>query len=146
MELLTSLGINSTFFVQAIIFILIFLFLKNFVFESYAQALNERMKRTKGGEELALDLQKQTETLKTEFEVKAREINSEISKTFEKHKMDASKEVDKVVGAARAEANTLLDANRATIAKEVSVAKESMKNEVPKLAEVIVGRLLGRNT
>ncbi|MGE3759190.1 MAG: hypothetical protein AB7H97_15610, partial [Pseudobdellovibrionaceae bacterium] len=140
-----SLGINSTVFIQFAIFLVTFLFLKEFVFEAYNKALEQRTHRTKGGEELALDIQKETESLKTQFEIKAREINSEITKVFDKHRTESSKEVDKVVGSARAEANALIEASRERISKEVSTAKESMNNEVPKLAEAMTARLLGRN-
>lgn len=145
MELLISLGLNQTVVIQLAIFLVTFFFLKSVVFTPYSNALIERLDRTKGGEELAFDLQKETENLKADYEVKARQINDEISKTFETHRSAANKDVEKIIGAARADAQQLVETNRAQIARELASSKDVMKSEVPKLASFMVSKLLGRN-
>ncbi|MBX3041442.1 MAG: ATP synthase F0 subunit B [Bdellovibrionaceae bacterium] len=144
MDLLHALGINQYAIVQFLIFAVMFAFLTGYVFSPYAKALDEREKRTVGGENLAEEYQEKAIELQTEYQQKARDLNSQIQTIFQSQKGAASAEQDKVVRQAQDEANSLIEKNRQAIAKSVSQVSEELRGQTTNVALAITNRLLGK--
>jgi F-type H+-transporting ATPase subunit b len=145
MAILNQLGINQTIFFQFVIFVIAYITLYFLVFKPYTAALNEREARTKGGEGLASELQRQARDLQTEYEKKARQINGQIKEIFDQYRAEASKETDVVISKARSEAQILVERARQQVAAEISQAENKLRDEVPMVAQVITAKLLTKN-
>lgn len=144
MDLLTQLGINSTALIQLAIFVVTVFFMRYFVFGPYAKAADERIRRTKGGEDDASEMILKTQTFQQEYEQKARAVNSEISKIFQTKKQEVSAQADSILAGARKDASANLESTRKTIAEEVRTAEVELKKETQQLSALMVKKLLGK--
>lgn len=144
MEIIHQLGINQTAFIQFAIFISIFFFLNTYVFTPYYKALEGRENRTLGGADLALELQKKTVDLHSEYQLKAKEITSKIKGIYDAQKNDVTKEYDLIVNKARTEANALLESNDRSIAQSIQSTASALEAETSNVAVAITQKLLGK--
>ncbi len=144
MAVLQALGINFTFFFQFIIASFGFFALSSLVFKPYSDALLEREKRTKGGEDEAAALLKQSMELRALYEQKAREVNGEIKAIFDSYRTDSTREYESTVSKAREEAQKVMNQSRAFVESEIAKATTRMKEEIPLLAQAISSRLLSK--
>src|SRR3954469_9588798 len=101
MELLRSLGVNSTFWIQVACFIISFSSLTFLVFIPYLRAHQEREARTVGSEESATRLIQEAHDLQQQYEQRAKVVNSQIKGAFDVQRQEAQKEYDRLVQNAR---------------------------------------------
>lgn len=144
MEIIHQLGINQTALIQFVIFVCMFFFLNIYLFTPYYLALKERETRTLGGEDLALELQKKSTELHSEYQVKAKEVSKQIKEIYDSHRNDAVKEYDLIVGKAREEAAELLEKNNKTIGQAIQAVAASLGAETTTVSMVITQKLLGK--
>lgn len=144
MEILQQIGVNQTALIQFVIFLFALLFLYNVVFKPYSHALEEREKRTKGGEDLALEIQKQALDLQRDYESKAREVSSQVKSIFDTHKMTATKDAEFLVAQARSEAEKLVQNNRDQVQISMRSASENLKGQTTQVALAITQKILGK--
>lgn len=142
MAILQALEINSTLFLQFILAAGCFMALSSLVFAPYAQALWERERRTRGGEADAIELTKQAADIRSRYEMRAREMNSEVKTIFDSYRDESNKEYESIVSKARAESQKLIEENRKRVSAEISEASKRLKDEVPMVAQAILTRLL----
>lgn len=144
MNILSSLGVDWTFFVHLVCFGVSYIFLTQLVLKPYANALREREKRTVGNEELAVRLNEETNRLRASYEQKARALNAEIKQYFDQSRSQAMAKYDELVTKARAEANEVLKSAQATVEKEVQAARKALADEVPAISSAIASKLAGK--
>lgn len=144
MDIFQSIGINATAIVQFVLFAIMLIFMSKVVFAPYAHALEERQKRTKGGEDLALEFQKKSVELQSTYENKSREINEQIKSIFDAARVEANKKYESIVGASRAQATQLTTDNRSQIAAAISQASAELKSQTSVVAMAITNKLLGK--
>ena len=142
MDIFGQLGINTTAAFQFVFFCIALLFLSKVVFGPYAHAQEERERRTKGGEDLALEYQNKSVELHSEYETKMRELNGEIKNIVDSAKAQASKEYETVVGGVRADSEKLVQENRAKIALAVQAAAQELKSQTTSVALAITNKLI----
>ncbi|MBK7889679.1 MAG: ATP synthase F0 subunit B [Bdellovibrionales bacterium] len=144
MELLKSLGINSTLWIHVACFAVAYLSLSNFLFKPYAKALRERESRTVGNEERATRMLNEAVEINTEYEQKAKSVSAAIRTEYDKSRAEALHEYDKVVTHARAEAAKALDHSRELIATELGKAKTLLAQEIPSVTSTIASKMAGK--
>jgi F-type H+-transporting ATPase subunit b len=144
MDIIQQLGINGAAGIQFCIFIVAFFFLNLFVFTPYYKAHEEREKRTLGGEDLAQEFQKKSTELHSEYQVKAKEVTQKIKEIYDAHRGDALKEYDALVGKARSEATSLLEANNQKIAQSIQATASALRAETTNVSVAITQKLLGK--
>lgn len=144
MEILASLGVDHTFFVQFLIASFAFSVLIWGVFTPYNNALTERESRTIGGEAVADDLLKQTQDLRARFEQRARAISGEIKSIFDAQRSEGQKDYDKISLDARTQAQALVESTRKSVAAQITDAQGKLRSEVPALSQAIVSKLLSK--
>jgi len=142
MDIFGQLGINTTAAVQFVLFAIALIFLSKVVFGPYAHALEERQRRTKGGEDLALEYQNKSVELQTEYETKTRELNSQIKGIIDAAKSQATKDYEALVAKARSESEKLVHDNRTKIAASVQGAAAELKSQTTAVAMAITTKLL----
>jgi len=121
-----------------------FFFLNIYVFTPYYKALEERERRTLGGEDLALEFQKKSTELHSEYQIKAKEVSKQIKEIYDAHRNDAIKEYDLIVGKARKEAGELLEKNTKTITQSIQAAAPALSAEMTSVCTAITQKLLGK--
>ena len=144
MEMIQSLGINSTAIIQFGIFIFTFFFLRHYVFSAYHAALLKRLEKTKGGEEIANEYAEKTSELHSQYQDEARKVHHEISTIYQHHRNEAMADADKLVTLARLEAQKMIEAARVTMAQSVATAAQSLKSQTSGVALSITNKLLGK--
>lgn len=145
MELLRSLGVNSTFWLHVACFVVSYLALTQLVFKPYSKALNEREKRTVGNEETATRLIQEASDLQGQYEQRAKQVNSQIKGAFDASRTEAMKEYDKLVQNSRDEAQKLLEESRAALATQIQNARKALSAEIPSVSVAIASRLAGKD-
>lgn len=144
MDIFGQLGINTTAAIQFVLFAIALVFLTKVVFGPYAHALEERERRTKGGEELAHEFQSKSVELQSTYEQKTRAVTAEIKAIFDTSKTAANKEYETTVSAARTQAEKLVQTNREKISAAVSQAASDLKSQTSAVAMAITTKLLGK--
>lgn len=144
LQICKQIGINQTAFIQFAIFILTIGFLRYVVFGPYTNAMGERKHRTKGGEDLAVEIHKKAGELHAEYELKAKEINSQIKEIYDHSRASAMKEYDSIVQNARNEANALIEKNRLELQNKIKATAEQLKSQTSAVALVITNKLLNK--
>jgi F-type H+-transporting ATPase subunit b len=142
MNILGQLGINSTAAIQFILFAISILFLTKAIFSPYLSALEERKKRTKGGEDLALEILAQSKHLQKEYETKLRGLNDQIKSTVESAKTLADKDYREALSSAKAEAELFIANNRKELSGSIEVAASELKSQTTAVAMAITTKLI----
>ncbi len=145
MQIFTALGVDSTIVIHLICFLISYVAFTRLVLKPYMRALEEREKRTVGGEEQAVRLVEEANDLQGQYEVKAREINAQITSIYNQSRTAAQKDSEVVVQAARSEATTLLEGARTKISTEVQSARKALSAEVPAVGAAIASKLAGKD-
>jgi F-type H+-transporting ATPase subunit b len=145
MDLLTSLGVNSTLAIQMGVFLVVYVVLKNVLFDAYFKAYIERNNRTVGQTELAEKYVTQTRELEARFAAKATEVNDRFKILFDKTRGEANKEYDRMITDARMQSKTLVDQARITIQKDMESAGNQLKSEVATVSKLISQKLIGKD-
>lgn len=144
MEILKSLGVNSTLWIQLLCFLVSYFALTSLVLKPYMAALREREKRTIGSEEAAVRLIEETTDLHAVYEQKAKMINSKIKSFYDQSRVEATKEYDRLVEAARLESAALLEQSRQDIGRQIQSAKAKLTTEIPAVGSAIASKLAGK--
>lgn len=142
MDIFGQLGINTTAAIQFVLFAIALIFLSKVVFTPYTHAYEERQRRTKGGEDLALEYQNKSVELHSEYETKARELNNEIKGIVDGAKSQANKDYESLVAKARSESEKLVHENRTKISTAVQGAAAELKSQTTAVAMAITTKLL----
>jgi F-type H+-transporting ATPase subunit b len=144
MEVLHALGIDSTVLFQFVIATFAFFALSTLVYKPYTDALLQREKRTKGGEEAAVELAKKASELRTAYEKKAREVSTQIKSIFDLQRNEATREHEMIVSKSRNETTKLIEETRHRVSTELADASKKMKEETPVIAQAMVAKLLSK--
>jgi F0F1-type ATP synthase membrane subunit b/b' len=145
MELLRSLGVNSTFWIQVGCFIVSFLSLTQLVFKPYLRAHHEREKRTVGNEETATRLIQEATDLHHQYEQRAKTVNSQIKSAFDASRGEAQKEYDVLVQNARQQAQSLIEESRQALSTQIQAARKQLSADIPSVSVAIASRLAGKD-
>jgi len=141
-SIISSLGINATLFIQLGIFVVVFAFLKTVVFTPYFNAYEERQKKTQGNQQQADQLWAHTREIEAQYQRKARSLNTDVKAIFDKARLEAALEQEKIYSEAREKAKSTVDKAREVVQGELNRAREDLIKEAPELARGIKERLL----
>ena len=142
--ILPALGVNNTIAYQFIIFMAVLLFLWHFTFKPYFEAYNQRQSQTTGNQEEAEQIAAKTRELENIYQRQARGLNTDIKSVFDKRRLEAQKEHEKLVVEAKDKAKEILDGARSTIEGEYNRAREELLKESPTIGKSIASRLISK--
>lgn len=144
MEILASLGVNSTIGIQFCIFLVAFLVLNLLVFKPYLAAYEEREKRTSGQTKAAEGLFEEANKLKEEYASMARTQLEESQAIYAQAKKEAGSVYQEKVDEAKKVASSEVEKARIEIANQLSAASTNIKSEVSSISGIISEKLIGR--
>jgi F0F1-type ATP synthase membrane subunit b/b' len=145
MDLLRTLGVNSTLALQFVIFIVTFLIMKIVLFKPYFEAFNKRNERTIGQTEQAEKYLEESRKLEDEYAAKAKEVNERYRKIYDQTRVEANKEHERLVSEARARSKQLMDQSRTQIETQVQAVKAQIAQEVNNVSQLINHKLIGKD-
>lgn len=140
-NILVSLGVNKTVFIQMGIFLLAFTFLKYFIFGPYLKAYIERRKRTVGHSDVAREMKAEIDALEATYSAEAKAQNEKIKELFNEKRAIGTKEATKIVETGHANAQKTLAEGKKSIDTAFGQAREEMKTFVPSIGDAMVERL-----
>ena len=143
LEILTSLGIDTTVFYQFFIFFVAYISMNHIVFKPYLKAHDERLRRTVGGEEQAKNLQEDTVKLEEQYSLEAKKLNDEIKTIFGEQNQKALKQKTEILEKARKDAEAKVQAGRSALDEAVSDARQAIGQQIPDISEKIENKFMG---
>ena len=144
-KILGGLGVDYTIWYQLGLFIFVLVFLGKFTFEPYLDAFNERATMTTGNQDEAQEIAAKTRELETVYQRQARGLNTDIKSVFDKRRLEAQKEHERIVVDAKDKAKGILDTARSQIQDEYNRAREELLKESPVIGKSIAARLLSKD-
>lgn len=136
-EILRSLGIDSTVYFQFAIFFVAFVSMKFIVFRPYLKAYDERMRRTVGGQEEAESLLRAADEQENLFRSNAKELNTQIKSIFGEFNSKAKKEVEEILTEAKQEADAQTEQARKELDASVNSVRKELESLLPNISENI---------
>jgi F-type H+-transporting ATPase subunit b len=143
LQILTQLGANETAIMQFFIFIFAVTFLTVFIFGPFFKAYDQRLKQTKGAEQVASETEDEAKKLEAIYQLRAREINQKVKDIFDTARKQASESVNTLLGQARASAQDMTDKARQQIAAQKSSADKDIQAVAQDVAVEISKKLTG---
>ncbi len=141
-EILTSLGIDSTVYFQFGIFSVAFISMKYIVFNPYLAAYDERVRQTVGGQEEAHQLLEEAEKQEALFAAEAKKLNGRIKEIFGTFNLKAKKEVEDILGTAKKEAEAQTELARKELEASVADARKEMESHIPEISSNIQNKFV----
>ena len=142
MDVLEQLGLDKTFFIQFVVFWVVFLLLGRMFFRPFLALFEARHKKTVEDREAAEKLLAQADAKFEEYKKRLGEARLDAKKEYEAVLAQAKKDESAVLHAARDEAKKITQEAVESIGKQREQLKKSLEGEIEQLARSISDRLV----
>jgi F-type H+-transporting ATPase subunit b len=143
-EILNQLGLDQTFFIQLLVFAVLFFILKPLYFRPFQRLFEARHKRTVEDREAAEKLSAQAEAKYLEYKDKLSAERVAIKRDYEAMIAEARAQEAAELAKAREEAKKITQEAVESIAKQREQLKKQLEADVDGLARTISEKLLSR--
>lgn len=140
--IISSLGIDSTLFVQLGVYLVAYVILYNLVFKPYFLASEERRKMTVGNADSVKRSAELIQIAEEKFQKRARQINEEVSFLFNDQRSAASREIELVNKEAQEKTKALANETQQQIKLQLEQASSALTQSVDDVSKVIVQQIL----
>lgn len=144
LAILTGLGVDYTLYIQLGLFLFVLLYLWFVTFTPYMKAYSERIQQTTGSQGEAEEISAKVRELESAYQRKARGLNTDIKSVFDKQRLEAQKEHERIIVDAKDRAKEILERARNQIQDEYNRAREELLKESPVIGQNIAARLLSK--
>lgn len=141
-SLLTSLGIDSTVFIQLGIYLITFIILYAMTFGPYFNASEERRKQTSGSLEFAEKAEEMIKKSEEKYQIRARQINDEISLVFKEQRAFGIKESERLMSEASVKSKEIMSQAQQKLSDQLEQAQGQIGLLSKEISAVIVQQLL----
>ncbi len=141
-SLIQALGVDSTFFIQLVIFLLFYPILSRLLFLPYFKLQNQREKETVERMKEVTSLEQEKERLQEEYKKRAHEINETFNKIYMKESKLLRESFLKRREKKQAENKDQYEKKIKDLLQEIKTVEEQLNKEVNQLTEVAVSRLI----
>jgi F-type H+-transporting ATPase subunit b len=141
-----GISIDSSFAVQIVTFLVLWMLLQRMVFEPMLRVLSEREERTRGNEQKAESLRADAQALQGQYDERMRAARRQVFDQSERQRKSWREEEREIVTRARDAATARLGQVRERMAAELEEARVSLRPEAEALAARVVDRVLGNGT
>ncbi len=142
-KILSSVGVNHTFWYLFIIFIIASFIMSRLVFKPYLDAYEKREALTIGNEEDAKELIVKANLLEEQFSEKAKDLNGKIKEMFFSAKQKIEQESLEQLSKAKKENESNFEKEIIVLEKQVISAKEELMKEASGMTSLIRNKMLG---
>lgn len=135
---------DVTFLIQLVSFLVFWQLMKVVLFNPVQRALHERTARTAGAQQTADTLRNEGAALRAQLDAALQAARADGIRSADEIRRRADIEEQAILGRYQAEANTLLERERAETARQVDAARTPLRAEAERLAAAVVVKVLGR--
>ncbi len=139
-----GISLDASFGIQIASFFLLWLVLKQLLFDPMLRVLEERERRTLGNERAAQRLRAEAEALRAECDERLAAVRHELLEQSEETRKAARTEERRIIAQARAAAARHLAAARAEIAAQAEAARAALRADAQAIAAQMAEKVLGR--
>ncbi len=141
---LPVVDIDNTIFLQALLFLFLFVVLNFVLFKPWLEVRERRAKRIGGALEDAAELRERATASEAEYATRLAKARDQAMTIRSDRRREAEDKEATIVGDARREAAAALDARKQTLTQEVEQARGELGSRVDSLAADITSQVLGR--
>ena len=142
--ILEQLELNSTFFLQFVIFTVLYFVLSAVYFKPFLKLIEHRRKKTVGDREEAERILARANAKLSEYQQKIVSDRLRAREDYEKLIAEAKKEESAILSHAREEARKITQQTQENLAQQKAKMKAELSAEVEGLAQMISEKLLSR--
>jgi F-type H+-transporting ATPase subunit b len=144
-ESLPVVDIDNTIFIQALLFLFLFVVLHFLLFKPWLEVKERRAARIGGALADASKLCEQADEAEASYEQRLAKARDEAMSLRSDSRREAEGEEAEIVGTARREAAAELESRKQTLEREVEQARGELSSRVEALASDITQQILGRS-
>jgi len=133
-----------TFLFQIVLFLLLWNFLRRFLFEPNFDVLKSREERSAGALKEANSIKAEVDAMDEQYKTRLTETRTSASQQVDVIYKEAETEAQSLIDAARTEAATIVAQMRESLQQEISEARRSLEERAPDFSRDIAQKLLGR--
>ncbi len=141
-EILTSLGINQTVFMQFGVFFVAYIAMSRIAFKPYLEKHNERLRRTVGSQEEAESLISLAEEREAAYKLEARKLNSEIRSIFSNASSRAKQESETLLREAQELAEKEAQKAQKQLEQAIKETREELERHIPEISTNIQNKFV----
>lgn len=134
-----------TFLFQIALFLFLWNFLRQFLFEPNFQVLKSREERSAGALQEASSIKAEVEAMGEQYKTRLTEARAGASQQVDVIYKAAETEAQNLVDTARTEATTIVAQMRTSLQQEINEARRSLEERAPDFSREIAQKLLGRS-
>jgi len=135
---------DYTFWIQIVVFVVLWMVLKRWLFEPALRVIHERTVRSEGAVNEARAIRDEAERLRREHEATLDEARGEAQREVQDILRAAEAEQKRLISDARADAQRSLADVRSRIAEEIVAARRELREQAEDIAREAACRVLGR--
>jgi F-type H+-transporting ATPase subunit b len=138
------LSIDQSLIFQAVLFIVLWMFLRKFLFEPHLAVMQQRTQRSEGALKEAQQVRADAESIEERYKSQLAQTRTGMMQQVDTVYRAAEEQAKALTDAARTEANQTLATMRVSLQQEIAAAKQDLEVRVPEFARTIAEKLLGR--
>lgn len=138
------LSIDQSLIFQVVLFLALWIFLRQFLFEPHLAVMQQRAQRSEGALREAQQIRADAESIEGRYKVQLAQTRTGTMQQVDTVYRTAEEQAKALIDAARTEANQTLAAMRANLQQEIAAAKQDLEAQAPEFARTITEKLLGR--
>lgn len=140
--IVSSLGINSTLFIQIGIYLFAYVVLYYIAFKPYFLASEERRKLTSGGTDVMKRSNELIQQAEEKYQKRARQISEEVSFMFNEQRATAMKEAEKIQRETLEKVKGITSQAQQQISLQIEQASGTLMETANDISQVIVKQIL----
>lgn len=138
------LSLDWTFAFQILLFLVLWAFLRRFLFEPQFEVIQQREQRSEGAIKQAQRVKAEVGEMEEQYKSRLAATRTGAMQQVETVYREAEGQAQAITDVARAEANKILADMRATLRQEIANTRKELQARVPEFTRTISEKLLGR--
>ncbi len=138
------LSLDWTFAFQILLFLILWAFLRRFLFEPHFEVMEQREHRSEGALRQAQRVKAEVGEMEEQYKSRLTATRSGAIQQVETVAREAEGQAHAITEAARTEADKILEEMRATLRQEIENTRKELQSRAPEFARNISEKLLGR--
>jgi F-type H+-transporting ATPase subunit b len=135
---------DRTFIFQIILFLVLWTFLRRFLFEPNLTVLHDREHRSEGALKEATQVRAEAEAMSEQYKTRLAETRAGAMQQVETVYREAEEQARSLIEIARTDSARTIAGMRETIDREIAEARRNLETRTPDFARDIAEKLLGR--
>lgn len=138
------LSLDWTFAFQIILFLVLWAFLRRFLFEPHFEVMEQREHRSEGAIKQAQRVKAEVGEMEEQYKSRLTATRTGAMQQVDTVSREAEGQAQAITDAARTEADKILSEMRATLQQEIANTRKELQSRAPEFAHNISEKLLGR--